>query len=118
MFPGWFASDALGRAFYLLSESQPLHVVCIMPMATTYGQTHRLVKSPQCASRRRRSGEMMTDTADCNLDQKCLMSVSYDGASSQRSGINGLNAHPRKPVRGLVTNTGKANPSFGTNATI
>jgi len=60
----------------------------------------------------------MTDTADCNLDQKCLMSVSYDGASSQRSGINGLNAHPRKPVRGLGTNPGKANPSFGTKATI
>ena len=60
----------------------------------------------------------MTDTADCNLDQKCLMSVSYDGASSQRSGINGLNAHSRKPVRGLGTNPGKANPSFGTKATI
>jgi hypothetical protein len=34
----------------------------------------------------------MTDTAECNLDQKCLMSVSYDGASAQRSGIKGLNA--------------------------
>ncbi len=52
----------------------------------------------------------MTDTAECNLDEKCLMSGSYDGASSQRSGINGLNAHPRKPVRGLGTNPAKTNP--------
>jgi hypothetical protein len=43
-------------------------------------------------------GEIMTDTAEGNLDEKCLMSVSYDGASSQRSEINGLNAHPWKPV--------------------
>jgi hypothetical protein len=38
--------------------------------------------------------KIVTDTAEGNLDEKCLMSVSYDGASSQRSGINGLNAHP------------------------
>ena len=53
------------------------------------------------------TGEIMTDTAKGNLDEKCLMSGSYDGASSQCSGINGLNAHPRKPVRGLGTNPGQ-----------
>ncbi len=54
----------------------------------------------------------MTDAAEGNLDEKCLMSVSYDGASSQRSGINGLNAHPWKPVRGSGTNPAKTNPRF------
>ena len=71
-----------------------------------------VVESPQCGIRRRRSGEIMTDTAEGNLHEKCLMSVSYDGASSHRSGIQGLNAHPRKPVRGSGTNPAKTNPSF------
>ena len=54
----------------------------------------------------------MTDTAEGNLDEKCLMFVSYDGAASHRSVINGLNAHPRKPVLGSGTNAAKTNPSF------
>jgi hypothetical protein len=54
----------------------------------------------------------MTDPAEGNPDEKCLMSVSYDGASSHRCGINGLNAHPRKPVGGSGTNPAKTNPSF------
>jgi hypothetical protein len=54
----------------------------------------------------------MTDTAEGNLHEKCLMSVSYDGASTHRSGIKGLNAHPRKPVRGSRTNPAKTNPDF------
>jgi hypothetical protein len=58
------------------------------------------------------SGEIMTDTAEGYLDEKCLMSVSYDGVSSRRSGIDGLNAPPRKLVRGLGTNPAKTNPSF------
>jgi hypothetical protein len=58
------------------------------------------------------TGEIMTDTAEGNLDEKCLMSVSYDGASSQRSGINGLNAHSEKPVQGAGTNPAKTNPRF------
>src|SRR5258708_29613258 len=61
---------------------------------------------------------MGTDAAEIYMDKKGFKDVSYDGASSQRCGINGLNAHPRKPVRGLGTNPGKANPSFGTKATI
>ena len=40
--------------------------------------------------RRRGSGEIITDPAEDNLDEKSLMSVSHDGASSQRSGINRL----------------------------
>jgi hypothetical protein len=31
----------------------------------------------------------MTDTAERNLHEKLLMSVSYDGASTHRSGIKG-----------------------------
>jgi DNA-binding transcriptional LysR family regulator len=52
------------------------------------------------AIRRRRSGKIMTESAEGNLDEKCLTHVSYDEASNQRSGINGVNAHPRKLVRG------------------
>jgi hypothetical protein len=51
------------------------------------------------AIRRRRSGKIMTETAERNLDEKCLTYVNYDEASNQRTGINGLNAHPRL-VRG------------------
>lgn len=59
------------------------------------------------------TGEIMTNTAEGNQDEKCLLSVSYNGASSQRSGINGLNAHPRKLVRGLERqNPTETNPSF------
>jgi hypothetical protein len=50
--------------------------------------------------------EIMTDTADGNLEEKCLMSVSYDGASNQGSRINGLNAHPRR----LVEDRGQTRP--------
>jgi Protein of unknown function (DUF2934) len=64
------------------------------------------------------TGEIMTDTAEGNLDEKCLMSVSYDGASSQRSGINGLNAHSQKPVQGSGTNPAKTNPRFWTKTSI
>jgi hypothetical protein len=53
------------------------------------------------------TGEIMTDTAEGNLDEKCLMSVSYDGASNQGGGINGLNAHPRRLVRGSGTKPGQ-----------
>jgi hypothetical protein len=62
--------------------------------------------------RTRISGEIMTDTAEGHLDEKSLMYVSYEGTSSQRSGINGLNAHPRKPVGGSGTNPAKISPSF------
>jgi hypothetical protein len=54
----------------------------------------------------------MTDTAEGNLDEKCLMSVSYDGASSQRTGINGLNAHPGSRYEDQGQIRPKTNPSF------
>src|SRR5258708_6087460 len=46
------------------------------------------------------------------------MSVSYDAASTHRSGIKGLNANPRKPVRGSGTNPAKTNRDFRTKTTI
>jgi len=54
----------------------------------------------------------MTDAAEGNLHEKFWMSVSYDGTFTHRSGIKGLNAHSRKPVRGSGTNPAKTNPSF------
>lgn len=56
--------------------------------------------------------EIITDTADGNLEEKCLMSVSYDGASNQGSRINGLNAYTRRLVRGSGTNPAKTDSSF------
>jgi hypothetical protein len=56
-------------------------------------------------------GEIMTDTAEGNLDEQCLISVSHDRGSSQRSGINGLNAPPRKVVQGSGTKPPKSNSS-------
>jgi DNA-binding transcriptional LysR family regulator len=53
------------------------------------------------AIRRRRSGKIMTETAEGNLNEKSLTYVGYDEACNQRNGINGLNGHPRKLVRGV-----------------
>jgi DNA-binding transcriptional LysR family regulator len=53
------------------------------------------------AIRRRRSGKIMTETAEGNLNEKSLTYVGYDEACNQRNGINGLNGHPRKLVRGI-----------------
>jgi hypothetical protein len=56
--------------------------------------------------------EIMADTAEGNLEEKCLMSVSYDGASDQGSGINGLNAPPRELVQGSRDKTGQKQFEF------
>jgi hypothetical protein len=58
------------------------------------------------------TGEIMADTAEGNLEEKCLMSVSYDGASDQGSGINGLNAPPRELVQGSRDKTGQKQFEF------
>jgi hypothetical protein len=56
-------------------------------------------------------GEIMTDTAEGNLDEKCLISISQDWASYQSRGINELNAPPRKVVQGSGTKPAKTNSS-------
>ncbi len=56
-------------------------------------------------------GEIMTDTAEGNLDEQCLISISHDRASYQSRGINGLNAPPRKVVQGSGTKPAKTNSS-------
>ena len=111
---GFSAEAKAWRAFSLLSESQPLYLVRVMPMAHHICPPAQIVvkRLQSVQFRRRKSGEIMTDTAEGHLDEKSLMYVSDEGTSSQRSGINGLNAHPRKLLRGSGTNPAKTNPSF------
>ena len=81
MSPGCLSQMNLRRAFSLLSESQPLYLVRIMPMV------HHIWPNAQDCGEKANNvqfagadiGEIMTDTAEGNLDEKCLMSVSYDG---------------------------------------
>jgi hypothetical protein len=56
-------------------------------------------------------GEIMTDTAEGNLDEKCLISISDDRASYQSRGINGLNAPPRKVLQESGTKPATTNSS-------
>ena len=83
-----------------------------MPMAHYIWPNAQIeVKVPQCGIRRRRSGEIMTDTAEGNPDEKCLISISHDRASYQSRGMNELNAPPRKVVQGSGTKPAKTNSS-------
>jgi 2-dehydro-3-deoxy-D-gluconate 5-dehydrogenase len=52
-----------------------------------------------------------TNLNACFLLSKLAAQSMVKQASSHRSGIKGLNAHPRKPVRGSGTNPAKTNPS-------
>jgi hypothetical protein len=61
------------------------------PSKTHYAHGPPHMPHAQIVVKRLRSVQVAgADTGEGNLDEKCLMSVSYDGASNQRSGINGL----------------------------